>query len=180
MQAILNVDIKEKVKSIITAITITISIALVYFYLCEITPTLSHSPILLPLFGKTFRIANVLHALVIVSPLCPLGVAIGATAFNMISGTLSLTAPILYLSGYCLNKHYSTIENPSTIIDLYYISLYGLLVGFFVSMNHVTVLYLSGHFNVGLFWIVVIKIISTITICVMGYPLVLFFRKYIK
>ena len=170
-----------QVKNIVLAVTMIVSISLLYFGICEMTPLLSKSPYL-GSFGKAIRLANSLRALVVVSPYAIIGTGVGALMFSIANGNVALGAgaiiPAIVTSiGLYINRVY---KEKTFLKDLFFITIYGILASLVVSTNLISMLYVAGLFNNTVWLALMSKIGITVATMLAGYPLVILYRKVLK
>jgi hypothetical protein len=171
-----------QIKTTAIYVAITISIAAVYFGICEATPFVSKAVLFSGGFGKAIRFANVLRALVLVSPAAIIGTGIGATLFSIANGSIGfgaqmLVPSIMVIFGLMLNRFCINIEKPTLYKDLFVLSIYGLFTGLIVSFNNILLMISVGKFTNVVFWAVGIKLLNSMFTVMVGYPLVLAWRK---
>jgi hypothetical protein len=168
-----------QVKSLVIPIAIVVSIALLYVGLCELTPILSKTPVLTATFGKTLRLANMLRALVLVSPAGVIGTGVGALLFSISNGSISFGAqsivPVMItMFGLVINRLYTT---PTMVKDLSLLAVYGMFSGLMVSMNNTLMLLSVGKLDGLISSAITGRVIISMFTVMAGYPLVLAWRK---
>jgi uncharacterized membrane protein len=171
---------KTMVKTAIKTVAITVSIATLYFSMCILTPTLSKSSVSGKIFGV--RVANMLNAVVVISPPALVGVRMGAVAFDITTGTAvggRIILPVIILGfGLFLNRVSKRIGR-SKIKDLLIIAVFGFFASLFVAMNHASMtLLLTGiGWSTLLTQALLFKLIVGPLTFMSGYPLILGFEK---
>jgi hypothetical protein len=163
-------------------IVISVSVALAFWLLCVVTAGLSTSSIMTLKFGYTYKIANTLRALVIVSPAAVVGTGIGSLLWNITQGNFSAASPImpiattgvgLFLCGLSRRLGHTLFR------DMLILVLYGCLHGILISSNYFALASVLSLNNVPLNLILIKMLTSSCIICA-GYPLVVAWRKYVS
>jgi hypothetical protein len=176
-----NILVKENSYAIVKTIAITLSIAVIYWMICMYTPELSKASVTGLFIGKTIKLANMLRALLIISPAAVIGTGIGAWMFNLSTGTAGLSAyPILpiVVTSIALGFHkVSQKIGRSTLKDLTILGLYGLVSSSIVAFNLLIYTLIMAPTTVLTSLVIWKIVVGTLTVMA-GYSLVLVWEKF--
>jgi hypothetical protein len=165
---------RVNIKAIATQVVIALSFAALYYGMVMYSPVPAKSSLIGMVFGKTLRLANMLRAFVLVTPMAPVGTAIGAYLMKVHAGfgeylgsSLNL---ILGLSIYRVSKKVGR----SVLKDLVLLATYGFLSGLIITITHAG---LAAFMNLGtftslLYGLLTFKLVTSTVIYLAGYPFV--------
>jgi hypothetical protein len=156
---------------------VALSVAVAYFLLAKVNPFAGLTGAASIAVLSNIRMANILRALVIVSPGAAIGVALGAHAFNISTGKVLIGAyPIMPLIAagvglftYGLSQKWGR----SVGKDLALIALYGFIMGLVVTLHLTSIAAFVDDKTLKIFftgaaqW----KILTHTIVPMLGYPL---------
>jgi hypothetical protein len=156
---------------------VALSVAVAYFLLAKMNPLAGLTGAASLAAFANIRVANVLRALVIVSPGAAIGVAAGAHAFNISTGKVLLGAyPIMPIIAAGVGLFTYTLSQKwgrSVGKDLALIALYGWIMGVVVTLHLTSIAAFVDDKTLKIFftgaaqW----KILTHTIVPMLGYPL---------
>jgi hypothetical protein len=171
-------------KTIVEGLAITISFASLYFILCMLNPTLAQSN-LVGIFGKSFKVANLLRAFVLWNPMSAVGMFLGSQMFDSATARAFVPVDVLGMAQVGLGFSIWGISKKigrTWYKDIALLALYGVLGSLIMSVNVAVVAGImqgTGLSNIGKIFkeIIWFKVWSKTLLFIGGYPLLKLFMR---
>jgi hypothetical protein len=166
-------------KYIALAFVITLSFAFLYWGLCMLTPTLSKSYLMIPVFGKSIKLANLLRAFTLWTPWAEVGCSVGQQWFDSSIGMpppFSIDTWAHIAAGFGA-YYWAKTWGRSTIKDLLVLIVYGIVGSLISTVNasFIGVAFLASTIGTGFVELfkgaILFKTITKTTMILLGYPL---------
>jgi len=165
---------RERVIAATKAAAITIGFATAYVVMTVYSPVLAKSSFAGMAFGSTLRIANVLRAFSLVTPLAPIGTFFGSIAMDAGNPWGAALTPALNTAVGLGVWTISRRIGRSVAKDLCLLAIYGLLSALIVTFTNagMAVLVSGAAFLPLVRSLIGFKVLTSMVIYMAGYPLV--------
>jgi hypothetical protein len=165
-----KVNVREAAKTM----AIVIGFAIIYALMTIYSPVFAKSSFAGMVFGKTLRLANMLRAFALITPLAPIGTAIGSASLKLGSGLTEYVGTTLNLLLGLFIYRQSQRFGRSMVKDLSLLAFYGLVSGLIVTVTHAGFASLLGiaGFKDLVTEMLTFKMLTSMVIYMAGYPFV--------